>query len=343
MRKIKVGNRWIGEGEPCFITADVGANHNCDFNIAKKLIDKGKEGGVDAIKFQIYSAETLYSKKVPKHSYYKEGLWNLIKQIETPRDWIPKLREYCDKRKVMFFATPFDFGAVDKLNPYVDFYKIASFELVDLTLVEYIAKKRKPTIISTGLANMEEIEDAYLACKKAGNDKIIFLQCASLYPAGPEIMNLRAMETIKAAFPDTIVGLSDHTMGIHISIAAVAMGAKVIEKHFTLSRKMKGPDHRFAMEPGELWEMVKQIREVESSFGDGRKLGPKPAEMENYRIARRSIHAKVRIPKETKITKDMLVIKRPGYGIKPKFMDIIIGRKAQRDIQADEWITWDMI
>ena len=343
-KKIRITkDKYIGENESCFIIVDVGANHDRDLKTAKKLIDVAAEAKADAIKFQIYSAETLYSKKVPKHSYYKKHLWNLIKEIEIPRKWIPKLKKHCDKKKIMFFATPFDFEAVDELDPYVDLYKIASYELVDLPLIEYTAKKKKPIIISTGLANMEEIEDAYLTCKKAGNHNIIFLQCACLYPAIPEIMNLRAMHTIKTAFPDTIVGLSDHTMGIHIPISAVAMGAKVIEKHFTLSRKMKGPDHAFAIEPHQLKQMVKQIREIESAIGDGKKLGPKPEEMENFNIVRSSIHAKVKIPRGTRIKKDMLAIKRPGYGIKPKFMNIIIGRKAKSDIEEDEWITWTMI
>lgn len=341
MQKIKISNRWIGEGAPCFITVDIGANHNRNFNIAKKLIDKAKDADVDAIKFQIYSAETLYSKKVPKHTYYKKHLWDLIREIETPREWIPKLKKYCDRKEIIFFATPFDSKAVDDLNPYVDLYKIASFELVDLSLIEYTAKKKKPIIISTGLANMEEIEDAYLTCKKVGNDKIVFLQCASLYPAKPEIMNLKAIYTIKSTFPDTIVGLSDHTCGIHISVAAVTMGAKVIEKHFTLDRTMQGPDHPFAIEPDKLKEMVRQIREVESALGDGKKDGPRPEEMENYRIGRRSIHAKVKIPKGTMITRDMLTVKRPGLGILPKYMDAIVGRKARKDIEADEWITWE--
>lgn len=343
MDRIKLSNRWVGDGQPCFIAVDVGANHNRDLGIAKRLIDKASEAGVDAIKFQVYSAETLYSKKVPQHSYYRKRLWSLIKDIQMPRRWIPKLKEYCDKRKIIFFATPFDFEAVDELEPYVDFYKVASFELVDLPLIGYIARKKKPVIISTGLANMEEIKDAYITCKEARNDKIIFLQCASLYPASPEIVNLKAMEAIKNAFPDTIVGLSDHTCGIHISLAAIAMSAKIIEKHFTLSRKMSGPDHPFAIEPEELKRLVQQARDIESAIGDGRKLGPRPEELENYQIARRSIHAKINIPKGTKINRDMLIIKRPSFGIKPKFIDKIVGRKAKIDIGEDGWITWEMV
>lgn len=343
MRRIKIADKWVGENEPCFITVDIGANHNCDLSIARRLIDIAACAGCDAVKFQFYSAETLYSKKTPRHSYYKKHLWDLIKEIETPRAWIPRLKEHCDKRKVIFFATPFDFEAVTQLNPYARLYKIASFELVDLPLIERVAGKKKPVIISTGLADMEEIKDAYSACIKAGNNKIVLLQCASLYPAKPEIMNLKAMQTLQKAFPEAVIGLSDHSRGSHISIAAVAMGAKVIEKHFTLSRKMKGPDHPFAIEPRELKELVKQVREIESAMGDGKKTGPKPQEMENFLIARRSIHAKVAIPKGTRITRDMLTIKRPGYGIKPKFMDTLEGKIAKSDIGIDQWITPRML
>jgi len=342
MKRVKIGNRIIGEDAPCFIIAEAGANHDRKLSQAKELIDIAVEAGADAVKFQIYSAKTLYSKKTPLHSGYEKNLWDLIKEIEMPREWIPELKEYCDKKGIIFFATPFDFEAVDELDIYVELFKVASFEIVDLPLIEYIAKKGKPTIISTGLANMEEIEDAYLTYTKTGNNKLIFLQCASVYPATPELINLRSMEAISKTF-GVITGLSDHTLGTHISVAAVAMGAKVIEKHFTLSRKLKGPDHPFAIEPNELKEMVKQIRDVEKALGDGKKLGYKPEELENFEKARRSIHAKVKIPKGTKITKDMIIIKRPGYGIKPKFIDIIIGREAKRDIEEDEWITWEMI
>ena len=342
MKKIKVGNRLVGEGEPCFIVAEAGSNHDGKLSQARELVDVAVEAGADAVKFQIYSAETLYSKKTPKFSTSEKPPWELIKKIETPREWIPDLKEYCDKKGIIFFATPFDFNAVDELDPYVDLYKVASFEIVDLSLIEYIARKQKPTIISTGLANMGEIEDAYLTYTKTGNDKLVFLQCASVYPAPPEIMNLRSMKTIGDSF-GVITGLSDHTLGIYISVAAVAMGAKVIEKHFTLSRKLKGPDHPFAIEPDELKEMVKEIRDVEKALGNGKKLGPSAQELENYKKARRSIHAKVNIPKGTRITNDMLIIKRPGYGIKPKFINIVIGREARKNIEEDQWITWDVI
>lgn len=340
---IKIGNYEIGEAAPAFVIAEAGANHNRNLNLAKELIDIAVEAHADAVKFQIYSAETMYSRKVPSHSGYSKPLWDLIKEIETPRDWIPELATYCEKKGIIFFATPFDRNAVDDLDPHTNLFKIASFELVDYPLLEYTAERGKPVILSTGMATLGEIQDAVERIQETGNRSIILLQCASKYPAEPAIMNLRAMETLRKAFPGTVVGLSDHTMGIHIAVAAVAMGAKVVEKHFTLSRDMVGPDHPFAIEPDELKEMVRQIRDVEAALGDGRKAGPAPEEMENYRLVRRSIHALVDIPKGTRITREMLTIKRPGLGIHPRFMDVIIGRLAVRDIEADAWITWEMI
>ena len=327
---------------PSFIVAEIGANHNRSLSLAKELVDAAVEARADAVKFQIYSAETLYSKKTPRHSGYSKDLFSLIKEIETPREWLPELSSYCEHRGIVFFAAPFDARAVDELDAVSDLFKIASFEIVDLPLLEYCASKGKPMIISTGLANLEEIEDAYLTCRKAGNERIAFLQCASLYPAPASIMNLRSMETVRTAF-GVPVGLSDHTKGIHISVAAVAMGAKIIEKHFTLDRNMKGPDHPFAIEPKELRDLVTQIREVESAMGDGRKLGPAPEEMEFYEKARRSVHAAVDIPEGTVIHEEMLCVKRPGYGVRPKFLPMLLGKTARRSIEADQWITWDMM
>lgn len=341
--RIKVAdNLAIGDGERCFVIAEVGANHNRSMSLAKELVDAAVEAKADAVKFQIYTAEGLYSRRTPMHSGYSKDLFSLIKEIETPRDWLPELSEYCASRGIVFFATPFDFAAVDELDPLSPLFKIASFELVDLPLISYCASKGKPMIISTGLATLGEIEDAYGAALEAGNPNVAFLQCASTYPAPPSIMNLRSMETIHRAF-GTPVGLSDHTTGIHISVAAVAMGAKIIEKHFTLDRTMEGPDHPFAIEPRELCEMVRQIRDVEAALGDGRKLGPRPEEMEFYQKARRSVHSAVDIPAGTVITQEMLTVRRPGYGIRPKFVPLIVGRAAKCHIEADQWITWEMI
>ncbi|PIU43773.1 MAG: N-acetylneuraminate synthase [Candidatus Nealsonbacteria bacterium CG07_land_8_20_14_0_80_39_13] len=341
--EIRIGNRILGQGHPTYVIAEAGSNHNGDFDIAKKLIKAAADAGADAIKFQVFSAEKHYSKKTPLHSGYKERLYDLIKKLEIPREWLKELKDYSDQKGIIFFASPCDYEAVELLeNIGAPLYKISSFELVDLELIHYIACKQKPLIISTGLANMEEIEDAYLACVKAGNENVIFLQCASTYPSPCEIMNLKSMETIAKAF-NVITGLSDHTEGIHISIAAAAMGAKVIERHFTLDRKMEGPDHAFALNPDDLMKLVKQVRDVEKAAGDGKKLGPKTEEMEFYEKARRSIHAACDIKSGTEITKDMLVVKRPGYGIKPKFIDAVTGLNAKIDISEDQWITWKML
>jgi N-acetylneuraminate synthase/N,N'-diacetyllegionaminate synthase len=343
MKKLKIGNKLVGEEEHCFIIAEAGSNHNGSLEQAKKLIDIATEAKADAVKFQIYHAENLYSKYTLGFSYLKgRNIYELIKSIETPREWIKELAGYCEAKNIIFLATPFDFEAVDILDKYVPAFKIASFEITDLELLKYAAEKGKPMIISTGMANLCDVEDAITAIKSTGNDDIILLHCNSLYPTPVEVVNLKAMETMKTAFK-VPVGFSDHTLGIHIPIAAVAMGACVIEKHFTLDRTLPGPDHSFAIEPDELKEMVRYIREVEKAKGNGIKEKSELESEEMYIKARRSIHAKVDIPKGTKITRDMLIIKRPGYGIKPKFIDIVVGREAKKDIKEDEWITWEMV
>jgi len=343
MRKIRIGDKIVGHDEPCFIIAEAGSNHNGSLEQAKKLVDVAAEAKADAVKFQIFKAESLYSKYTPEFSYLKgQNTYELIKSIETPREWIKELAEYCKSKNIIFFASPFDFEAIDILDKYVPAFKIASFEITDLELLKYAAEKGKPMIISTGMANLGEIEDAITAIRSVGNENIILLHCNSLYPTPVEIANLRAIETMRTAFK-VPVGFSDHTLGIHIPIAAVAMGACVIEKHFTLDRTLPGPDHSFAIEPDELKEMVRCIREVEKAKGSGIKEKSDLESEEMYVKARRSIHAKINIPKGTKITRDMLIIKRPGYGIKPKFIDMIVGREAKKDIREDEWISWDAV
>jgi len=343
MGKIKIGDQLIGDEKPCFIIAEAGSNHNGSLEQAKKLIDVAAEVKADAVKFQIFKAESLYSKYTPEFSYLKgQNTYELIKSIETPREWIKELAEYCKKRGIIFLASVFDFEAIDILDKYVPAFKIASFEITDLELLKYAAEKGKPMIISTGMANLGEIEDAITAIRSVGNENIILLHCNSLYPTPVGIANLRAIETMRTAFK-VPVGFSDHTLGIHIPIAAVAMGACMIEKHFTLDRTLPGPDHSFAIEPDELKEMVRCIREVEKAKGSGIKEKSDLESEEMYVKARRSIHAKVDIPKGTKITRDMLIIKRPGYGIKPKFIDMVVGREAKKDIREDEWVTWDAV
>ena len=334
----------LGWSEPTLIIAEVGSNHNQDFDIATKLIGVAADAGADAVKFQTYSADTLYSKRTPEFSYLEgQDVHGLIKSIELPRDWQQELAEYADKKGITFLSTPFDYAAVDELDEIgVPAFKFASFEITDLELLKYAASKQKKMIISTGMADLDEIEDAINTVRSVGNDDIILLHCNSLYPTPPEVVNLRAIATMREAF-NLPVGFSDHTLGIHISLAAVAMGACVIEKHFTLDRSLPGPDHSFAIEPDELKEMVRCVREIDKAKGNGIKMRSELEDEEMYLKARRSIHAKVDIPIGAVITKDMLMVKRPGYGIKPKFIDMVVGREAAKEIEEDDWITWDII
>jgi len=345
--KIKIGDRWVGEGELCFIIAEAGANHDKKLRQAKELINVAANAGADAVKFQVYSAETLYSKKTPQFSYLREldtgkSTYEVIRENELPREWLDELAKYCQSKGIIFIATPFDREAVDQLYEIgVPTYKWASFEMVDLPLLKYAAGKGKPMFLSTGMCNLADIQEAVDTVHSTGNEDIVLLHCTSLYPTLPNEVNLRMMDTIRNVF-HLPVGLSDHTLGTAIPIAAVARGACVIEKHFTLNRKLKGPDHPFAVEPDELKQMVKAIREVEESLGSPiKKMIPEEEEM--ARLGRRSIIAKVDIPKGTELTEDMLIIKRPGYGIKPKFLGIIIGREVKKDIEKDDIITWEMI
>jgi N,N'-diacetyllegionaminate synthase len=347
VRELKIGDRRIGDGASCFIIAEAGANHNRNMAMARELIDVAVDAGADAVKFQTYSAETLYSKKTPRFSYLEgvsaKDTWDLIKEIELPREWQGELAAYAAKRGIFFLSTPFDHRAVEELAALdVAAYKIASFEIVDLPLIAHAAAKGRPMILSTGLASYEDIADAVETCASACNRDVILLQCASLYPAPPARMNLRAMTTMRHAFA-VPTGLSDHSLGIHVAAAAIALGASVIEKHFTLDRSLPGPDHPFAVEPRELKDMVRHIREVETALGDGLKLGPAPEEQEMHQKARRSLVAARAIGKGTVIDRSMIAIKRPGFGIRPKLIDLLIGRVAKVDIDEDTVLTWDLV
>jgi len=345
--RVRIGDRWLGEGEPCFVIAEAGANHNRDLTMGRELIDVAADAGADAVKFQTYSAETLYSKKTPRFSYLEgvsdKDTWDLIKEIELPRHWQGELAAHAARRGILFLSSPFDAQAVDELAALdVPAYKIASFEIVDLALIGYAAARGRAMILSTGLASYEDIADALGACAAAGNRDVILLQCASLYPAPPARMNLRAMATLRQAFA-VPVGLSDHSLGIHVAGAAVALGASVIEKHFTLDRRLPGPDHPFAIEPGELRQMIRHIREIEAALGDGLKLGPAPEEEEMHQKGRRSLIAARAIPRGTRIERSMIAVKRPGFGIRPKFVDLVVGRVARVDIEEDAVLTWEML
>jgi sialic acid synthase SpsE len=341
-----IGTRRVGSGQPAYVIAEAGSNHNRDLAIARELIDVAAEAGADAVKFQSFTGSGLYSKKTPRFEYLDDerGPAELLDALALPREWHERLAEYARSRGIAFFSTPFDADAVESLAAVgVPAMKIASFEIVDLPLIRQAASVGVPIILSTGMATYGEIEDALRAVTEAGNREVALLRCASVYPAPAEIVNLRAMTTMRSAF-GVPVGLSDHTTGISVPVAAVALGAELVEKHFTLSRAMEGPDHPFALEPEELRAMVAGIREVEAALGSGRLEGPSDAEaVEMYALARRSVVAAIDIPASTTITREMLTTKRPGYGVRPKDIDLLVGRSARVDIEADDVITWDML
>ncbi|MFX1256290.1 MAG: N-acetylneuraminate synthase family protein [Promethearchaeota archaeon] len=347
MKTFKIRDKEIGLDNPVFIIAEAGSNHNRDMKQAKKLIEIAAEVEADAVKFQTYSAETLYSKKTVTPEYLEDkmeqkSVWQLIKDIELPREWQGELADYSRSHGLIFLSTPFDHQAIVELEELnVLAYKIASFEIVDLLFLKEIARTKKPIILSTGMANMGDIEDAINAIKEIGNNDIALLHCAINYPPPFEDLNLKAIKTLMQAF-QVPVGYSDHTMSTYLPSVCVALGACLIEKHYTISRSLSGPDHKFALEPNELKLMIKNIRETEIALGSPiKKLSE--SEKNLFELARRSIIAKRKIPQGKVIEQEDIIIKRPGYGIPPKFLDIVVGRTAMKDIDEDDIITWDMI
>lgn len=346
--KVKIANRLVGEGEPCFIVAEAGVNHNGDINLAKKLIDAATKAEADAVKFQTFKAENVVTKTAQKAEYQKkttrveESQFTMIKKLELEERDFKKLFDYAHRQGIIFLSSPFDKRSVDLLDELgVLAFKVASGEITNFPLLKYIARKKKPIILSTGMSTLGEIVEALEAIREMGAEEIILLHCISSYPAKVEDMNLKAMETLRDAFK-LPVGLSDHSLGITIAIAAVALGACVIEKHFTLDKNLPGPDHRASLEPEELKQMVKAIRDIERAMGDGVKR-PVKDEEENKKVGRRSIVASVDIPQGTTITEEMLAIKRPGTGLEPQYVNMVIGRKTRKSIKANELVILEMI
>jgi len=343
---IKIGNKIIGKGKPCFIIAEAGSNHDGKIEQAKQLIDIAASAGADAVKFQSFQADKIAARTKDKivdiNIAGAKTLYELYKNLELPLDWLGELMDHAKEKGIIFLSTPFDEQAADELEAIgVPAFKIASFELVHIPLLRHIARKGKPVLLSTGMANLDEIGEAVNAILKERNKKIILLHCGIGYPLEMEAVNLAAMDTLRQTFPYP-VGYSDHTMGVAVPFAAVSRGANIIEKHFTIDRKMRGPDHPFALEPNELRLMVQGIRGIEKAIGSPRKE-VLDSELIHYQRGRRSVFAKVKIPKGTMITRDMLAILRPGTGVKPKYLEMIIGRKARADIEAQEPITWNKI
>ncbi|PIW67137.1 MAG: pseudaminic acid synthase [Candidatus Omnitrophica bacterium CG12_big_fil_rev_8_21_14_0_65_42_8] len=321
----------------CFIVAEVSANHGKSFSRAAALVKKAKECGADAIKFQTYTPDTLTIDVDNKYFRIKHPKWggqtlyDLYKQAYTPWSWFKKLKALADDLGIVFFSTAFDESSVDfleKIN--VPFHKIASFELVDLPLIRYAAATKKPLILSTGMATVSEIKEAVAAARQGGAKQVILLKCVSSYPAKPEDMNLRTIPDMKKMF-NCPVGLSDHTMGIAISVSAVPFGVQMIEKHINLSRKIKTPDSFFSIEPDELKDLVSNVRIAEKAMG-GVRYGFTDEEKKG-RFFRRSLFAVKDIAKGQKFTTENIKSIRPADGLKPKYLDVILGKKARGNIK----------
>jgi len=344
---IKIANKWIGNEKPCFVIAEAGVNHNGSFRLAKKMVDVAKDAGVDAVKFQAFTAEQVVTKAAEKALYQKRmtgggSQYEMLKKLELTEDEFSKLAAHAKRKNIIFLASAFDKRSVDMLEGLkVPAFKIPSGEITNFLLLKHIARKRRPIILSTGMSTLGEIAEALEIIKGEGANEIILLHCVSDYPAKAEDMNLKAIDTLKHAF-GLPVGLSDHTLGITVPIAAVALGAAVIEKHFTLDKKLPGPDHKASLEPKELGEMVARIREVEKALGTGIKR-PTKREDAIKKAVRRSIVARMDIPQGTVITEEMLDAKRPGTGIEPKNMGKIVGKKAKKNIKSDELITFEKV
>jgi N,N'-diacetyllegionaminate synthase len=341
--KILIGTKAIGAGEPVLIIAEAGVNHNGDLRTAKQLVDAAAEAGADAVKFQSFRAQELVSASTPKAKYQTdttgadESQFDMIKKLELSASAHHELVERCREQGILFLSSAFDTESADLLETLsMPAYKIPSGEITNWPFLEYLASKNKPIILSTGMSDLDEVEEAVRVLRAANCSELVILHCTSSYPTPPASVNLRAMQTIADMF-HTPVGLSDHTMGIEIALAATALGATVIEKHFTIDRTMPGPDHKASLEPVELRSLVQGIRKVEAALGDGKKHAVQ-AEEDVKNVARRSIVARLTIPKGTRIAKDMLTFKRPGTGIPPSQLSTVVGRGAARTIPADTLI-----
>ena len=344
----KIGNFSFKNNRNTFIIAELSANHNHDFNIAVKTIEAAAKAGADAIKTQTYTADTITIDCDNEYFQIKQGaiwdgktLYQLYKEAYTPWDWQPKLKKIAEKLGLIFFSSPFDFTAVDFLEKMqVPAYKIASFEITDIPLIEYVAKKGKPIIISKGIATIEDIQLAVDTCLKADNKQIALLKCTSSYPAPIDEANLLTIPDLEKRFNIT-PGLSDHTISNTVSVAAVALGARIIEKHFILDRSMGGPDATFSVEPKEFTELVNNIRVVEKAIGKvSYNLSPKTIKSREFS---RSLFVIKDIKAGEVFTNENVRSIRPGYGLHPKYLNEILGKKALKNIKKGTPISLTLI
>jgi len=345
---MEIKGRRIGPGYPTYLVAEMSANHNQNFDEAVKLIEAAKDAGTDAIKLQTYTPDTLTIDSDSEYFQVDKGtiwegrnLYDLYRKAFTPWKWQPKLKEIADQLDIDLFSTPFDPTAVDFLEEMnVPAYKIASFEIVDIPLIHRIAQTGKPIIVSTGMATLAEIEEAVTTIRNAGNNQLALLKCTSAYPARPEDMNLLTIPHLTQAF-DVPVGLSDHTLDIAVPVAAVALGACIVEKHLTLSRAKPGPDSAFSLEPPEFRAMVDSVRTTEKALGRV-CYGASENEMKS-RIFRRSLFVVQDMKDGEMFTAQNVHSIRPGHGLHTRYLDVVLGKKARIDIDRGTPLSWDII
>ena len=348
MVQFEINKRKIGQGHPVYIIAELSANHGQNFDEAVRLINAAKEAGADAIKIQTYTADTMTIKSSAKHFlitgdviWKGRTLYDLYAEAHTPWDWQPRLKKIANDLGMDFFSSPFDSTAVDFLEKMeVPAYKIASFEVVDFPLLRKVAATGKPVIMSTGMADLSEIDEAVKILRDAGCKQMALLKCTSAYPAPPEEMNLKTISHLGEAF-QAVPGLSDHTLGSAVAVAAVALGARIIEKHFTISRSVQGPDSSFSMEPSEFKEMVGAIRVVEKALGNI-YYGVSEKESKS-RVFRRSLFVVKEVKAGQKFTFENVRSIRPGNGLHTRYLDEILGRTAVQDVPPGTPLSWDLV
>lgn len=335
--RVRIADRIVGDGKPCFIIAEVGCNHNGRLQQAKELIGMAAEAGCDAVKFQSFTTEKLFNKH---YQGYRKGWIELLKSLEVPRQWHKLLYDYCKRKDIIFLSSICDEEKVDWLDELgVSAFKVPSYELTHIPLLRYAAKKKRPIILSTGIANEKEIQESIQAIREEGNDQIAIMHCISTYPGRIDDLNLQTIPYYKKRF-QVPVGLSDHCLWIYSSVIGVGLGANIVEKHITIDRTLPGPDHHFALNKTELNEWVKQIRNSERALG---RIKTHPPDAEKKELLwRRATYAKKDIPAKKTITEEDIMIVRPSPrgSLPPRQLYNIIGKKTQRTIKAGESITF---
>ncbi len=346
--EVSIGQWRIGPNRPCFVIAEAGVNHNGSREMAFRLVDAAVHAQANAVKFQTFVSEQVISVAAPKAAYQRETTGSgesqleMVKKLEFAPQVFGEIQNYCKSAGILFLSTPFEESSADVLEALdVPAFKIPSGEITNFPFLEHVARKRRPIIVSTGMADLEEVRAAVEVIRNCGDPELILLHCVSSYPANPASVNLRSMHTLTHEF-SVPVGFSDHTLGIEVALAAVALGATVIEKHLTLGKTLPGPDHPASLEPHEFAAMVRGIRIVESALGDGCKR-PSPEELDTASVARKSLVSTRALARGTILTEDAVAIRRPGTGLAAAMRSQLIGRRLSRDVSAGEVFDWEML